>query len=83
MGKPARLLANDKCPHRRGLARNQLFQFLFGDQDKKNNFYFIQFIEGGPALSCLMALPNITSLSFAGNGIQTQLPDLPVDSKLR
>ena len=77
------LCTNDNCPHRRGLSRNKFFQFLFGNKDKKNNFYFIQFIESRGLVKCLMALPNITSLYVAGNGIMTLLPDIPVDSKLR
>lgn len=77
------LCTNDQCPHRRGLSRNKFFQFLFGDRDRKNNFYFIHFIETDHVLECLLALPNITSLYFAGNGIHAELPELPEDSKLR
>lgn len=77
------LCTNKHCPHRRGLAKNEFFQFFFGDQDKTNNFYFIKFIKNHDIIGCVVNLPNITDIYFSGNGIKAELPDVPLDTKIK
>lgn len=77
------LCTNSHCPHRRGLSRNAFFQFIFGQKDKKNNFYFIQFIKNHDIIRCVVNLPNITDIYFSGNGIKAELPDIPLDSNIK